>query len=697
MKINFIPMILGYIDPGTGYTLTGGIGGLASLGLIAGGMLLAFLKKIFLFFKKRFSLFIILLIIAGGIAYMIIEGSTKGIPGKYDHKIIILGFDGLSPKITERLMQEGKLPNFVRLKAMGDYRHLATTNPPQSPVAWSGFATGKNPGKHDVFDFIIRDPKNYSISLSLSHVLNDKPKTVLKAKGFWWYSSQKKVPTIVLGCPMTFPAEKLYGRMLSGMGVPDIRGTEGTFSFYTTEKILKAAMMGNVTWVNKGPLIVSYFLGPKYSSFDGKTQKAKVPFKVEGEREGVTIQYQNKKINLIQGQWSNWEGITFNTGLFQKVHGILKFYLIETQPEFKLYVSAINFDPRDPFFQISYPPQYSNEIAQKNGLFYTQGMPFESWGVNEELLSEGPFLKQVEQAFNERKDLLDLELGRFNKGILFCYFGMPDIIQHMFWRYIDPGSPLYNAQSPDKYKDTIDEWYQRMDAVLGEAMNHIGPQDIIIVLSDHGFNTFRRMVHINSWLKDQGYLTLKDPAATSGGPMFRDVDWSKTKAYALGFGGIYINQKGRDRDGVVNPGNDTEMLKTEIINKMKLWFDDQNNEAVVHHIYRNQEIFWGDYARQAPDLFVGFNIGYEASWQTALGEVPNVLIEDNLKKWSGSHLYDPSLVPGILFVNRKVTKQDPSLYDLTPTILKLIGYSTQELRNFDFDGSPLFNSSANPD
>ncbi len=688
-------MILGYIDPGTGgYTLSGGIGGLVSLLIIAGGLILAFLKRILLFFKKRPPLIILLLIIAGTIVYIILKDKTNEATGNYNHKIIILGFDGLSPKITERLMREGKLPNFERLKRMGDYRHLMTTNPPQSPVAWSGFATGKNPGKHGVFDFITRDPKDYKIALSLAHVQNDKPKPVLKTKGFWWYSSQRKVPTIVLGCPVTFPAEKLYGRMLSGMGVPDIRGTEGTFSFYTTQKTFKPAMMGNMTWVTQGPSIVSYFLGPKYSSFDGTTRKAKVPFKVEFNRDpqSVTLQYQNKKIDLHKGQWSGWEEITFNTGLFQKVDGIMKFYLVEAQPEFKLYVSPINFDPRHPFFPISYPPDYSQEITQKNGLFYTQGMPFESWGVNEGLLSEGPFLSQVEQAFKERKDLLDLELGRFKKGILFCYFGMPDIIQHMFWRYIDPGHPLYNADSPQKYKFTIDEWYERMDGVLGDAMKHIGPQDTIIVLSDHGFNTYRRSVHINSWLMQNGYLALKDPAAISSGPMFRGVDWSKTKAYALGFGGIYINQKGREGEGVVNPGKETEALKTEIIDKMKLWTDGQDNAMVPHHIYRNEEIFWGDYARQAPDLFVGFNIGYEASWQTALGEVPNVLIEDNLKKWSGSHLNDPSLVPGILLMNRKVTKQDPSLYDLTPTILKLIGYSTQELKDFDFDGSPLFTS-----
>jgi predicted AlkP superfamily phosphohydrolase/phosphomutase len=682
------PLIIGYIDPGTGgYVLGSGFTGLL---IAAGSVFLVFLRKIWSYFKKRPFFIILILIILGYGIYMFVRDGMKDSDGKYNHKIIILGFDGLSPKILDRLMLERKLPHFLKLKQEGDYQHLATTNPPQSPVAWSSFATGKNPGKHDVFDFILRDPKDYSISLSLSHVQKNKPKTVLKAKGFWWYTSLKKVPTVVLGCPLTFPPEKIYGRMLSGMGVPDVRGTEGTFSFYTTQRVAKLAM-GNVFWVNKGPTIVSYFWGPKYSNITGAVLKARVPFKVQLNqgRESVTMEYQQKKIDLKKGQWSAWQGITFNTGLLSKVYGIFKVYVVEIEPEFKLYVSPINFDPRHPLFAVSYPPEYSKEIAQRNGLFYTLGMPFDNWGVNEGLLSEPPFLEQVYQAFIERKDLLDLELGRFKKGVLYCYFGMPDIIQHMFWRYIDPEHPMFDAHEAVKYKGVIDQWYQRMDDVLGDAMGHMGKEDTLIVLSDHGFDTFRRAVHINSWLRDNHYLVLKDPTAIRGTPLFANVDWSKTKAYALGFGGIYINQKGRERDGIVSPGEDTQKIKTEIIQKMEGWTDDQNNGQVIHRIYRNEEIFFGDYANRAPDLFIGFNIGYEASWQTALGGAPDDLIEDNLKKWSGSHLFDPDLVPGILMSNKKIMIQNPSLYDLTPTIIKLIGYTDEEIKNFDFDGRPL--------
>lgn len=279
----------------------------------------------------------------------------------------------------------------------------------------------------------------------------------------------------------------------------------------------------------------------------------------------------------------------------------------------------------------------------------------------------------------------------FDRGVLFSYYGMPDTIQHMFWRYTDPNQTLdIKAEEIGKYQETIEEWYQRMDEVLGRVHKTLQPEDTLIVLSDHGFDTLYRNVHINTWLMENGYMVLNNSEALMGGPLFADVDWLKTKAYAIGFGGIYINQKGRERDGSVAPGRETDHLKSEIIAKMSEWVDGQTKNRVVHKVYSREEIFSGDHADEAPDLYIGFNIGYQSSWQTALGEVPNILLEDNFKKWSGTHLFDPVLVPGILLTNKTVTKPDPTLYDITPTILKLTGYTEAEIKNLDFDGSPLF-------
>jgi predicted AlkP superfamily phosphohydrolase/phosphomutase len=609
----------------------------------------------------------------------------------FDKKIIVLGFDGLSPEIIEPMMKGNKLPNFSKLSQSGSYRHLLPANPSQSPVAWAAFATGENPGKNGVFDFIVRDPKTYQLRLALADIETARPKRVIRSQCFWQFASRKKIPAIIIACPVTFPPDKIYGRMFSGMGVPDILGTEGTFTFYTTQT-LEENIGGKVFQIEKSPLMIMHLIGPRVAGVGQKTDNLKVPFKavLQNNKESVMIEYQGHKFKLKTGQWSEWKKVTFKLGLFRKAKGIFKFYLVETEPEFKLYISPINFDPRNPLFPISYPNNYSRELSDKIGLYYTQGMPFHTWAVNEGRLNEEPFLVEANEVFKKEKAMLNLELKRFQKGILFAYFESPDIIQHMFWRYIDPQHPLYDAGAPKQYKECIENWYERMDRVLGEVMESLNEGDTLIVLSDHGFDSFRRTVHLNSWLRKNGFLQLKDPEARNGQELLKDIDWSKTKAYAISFGAIYINQLGREKYGIVKPGQETENLKEELIEKLKTWRDDKHNTGVVNKTYRREDIFWGEYAAQTPDLYVGFNRGYRASWQTALGAAPEELIEDNLKKWSGDHLFDPALIPGVIFSNRKITKQNPSIYDVTPTILKISDCAFEEDKIRQLDGETLF-------
>lgn len=677
-------MPLAYIDPGSGFTV-----------FTLGGFLIAFLGAflgIFLvFFKKNRRMVLIFLLIATALSLIIgVAMNKKG--SDFNKRIIILGFDGLSPEIIEPMMKKGELANFSRLKEEGSYRRLSTTNPSQSPVAWTGFATGQNPGKNGIFDFIIRDPKTYGLRLAHSNTERGKPKRTVRTKCFWHYTSEKKVPTTIITCPVTFPPDKVTGSMLSGMGVPDILGTEGTFTFYTTEPLGDGKDYGGkVFQVEKSSEMNMNLIGPKVAGVGGKAENAKVPFKVFlREGGGLTVEYQEKRFQLNVGEWSGWKEVTFKLGLLKEMKGIFKLYLVETEPELKLYITPINIDPRSPFFDISYPKGYSKELADAIGLYYTQGMPMQTWAVNEKRLSEEPFLDEVNEVLREKTAMLDFEFKRFKKGILFCYFESPDIIQHMFWRYIDPGHPLYEEDAPLRYKKTIESWYKKMDDILDTVMQRIDKEDILIVLSDHGFNTFRRAVHVNTWLRENGYLELKDKNAKTGSELLKDIDWSKTKAYALGFGAVYLNQRGRERDGIVSPGREAELLKEEISKKLELWIDEKHEKNVINKVYKREEIFWGDYADNTPDLYIGFNIGYRASWQTALGGVAKALIEDNLKKWSGSHLCDPSLIPGILFTNKKIIKQDPSMYDMAPTILKIVGFEDEELKKYNFDGEPLF-------
>lgn len=684
-------MFFGYIDPNTGFTISGIAQWLVLFAAGFLGIFSLFFRKIRGFFKKGGpALKIILLITA--LAAILTGVIMLRKESKFNKKIVILGFDGLSPEIIEPMMRENKLPNFVHLKNSGSYRRLSTTNPPQSPVAWAGFSTGQNPGKNGIFDFIVRDPKTYALNLSLSNIKNNRARRVIKSRCFWEYTSRERIPTVVITCPVTFPADKIYGRMLSGMGVPDILGTEGTFTFYTTQPLGKNKDIGgNVFQVIRAPVMVMQLIGPRVALPFGKTDNVKVPFKVILKDTGkATIEYRGNSFELETGRWSDWQKVSFKVGLFREMKGIFKFYLVETSPQFKLYVSPINFDPENPFFPISYPKNYSKELSRQIGLYHTQGMPVDTWAVNEMRLTEQPLLEQINEDVKEKKAMLNFELGLFEKGVLFCYFETSDIIQHMFWRYTDPKHPLYEAGAPAEYKQAIENFYMKLDDILGEVIKTLNTEDTLIVLSDHGFNTFRRTVHLNTWLKKNGYLELKNPQAASGAELLADIDWPLTKAYAIGFGAIYINQRGREQKGIVKPGRETQLLKQEISAKLKGWHDEKDNRPIINNVYAAEEIFRGKYASETPDLYVGFNIGYRASWQTALGGVPEALIEDNLKKWSGDHLFDPELTPGVIFSNRMITKSKPSLYDIAPTVLRIAGYDDEKLKQCGFDGEPLF-------
>jgi len=686
-------MFFGYIDPGAGMVVTGMGAGILAFLLGSLGVFGLFFKNIFRFLKRHWKIVIIALVTlsaAGGILTGVIMNKERS---DFDNKFVVLGFDGLSPAIAERMMDEGRLPNFSRLRKSGSYSPLATTNPSQSPVAWAGFATGRNPGKNGIFDFIVRDPETYGLALSLSKMDNGRPERVIKGKCFWDYTSEKKVPTVIISCPVTFPPDEIYGKMLSGMGVPDILGTEGTFTFYTTDPLPEDRDIGGKVFnITRSAVMSMDLIGPRVASGRGRAENTRVPLKamLQEGKNSVIVEYQGRGTELIPGEWSPWQEVTFKLGPFRKAKGIFKFYLVESSPGFKLYIGPINFDPRSPFFRISSPRDYSRDLAGSIGLFYTQGMPMDTWAVNEKRLTEKAFLEQVNEVIREKKAMLDLELGRLERGVLFCYFESSDIIQHMFWRYTDPEHPLFEPDAPEEYKKMIESWYVKMDGILGDAMRMLGEKDTLIVMSDHGFGTFRRAAHLNSWLRANGYLSLVDEDAPSGRELLSDIDWENTRAYAIGFGAIYINQEGRERDGTVKPGRETEQLKEEISEKLSAWRDEKYGGSVVNTVYSREDIFWGGEADNAPDLYAGFTPGYRASWQTALGAVPEKLIEDNLKKWSGSHLFDPELIPGVIFANRPITSKAPSIYDITPTILKAVGYDGEALKECDLDGKPLF-------
>jgi predicted AlkP superfamily phosphohydrolase/phosphomutase len=417
--------------------------------------------------------------------------------------------------------------------------------------------------------------------------------------------------------------------------------------------------------------------GPKFTTFKEK-KSTSIPLEIEKDLKNktVTIRIQNQTIKLREDEFSPWIRLEFSVDFFTKIRGIAKFYLKQEEPDLELYLSPLNFDPNNPVYPISSPKDYIKELAKEYGLFSTLGLPNDTWALEENIFSEKTFLKQVDDVQNERKKIILGELKKFKNGLFFGYFGVTDTQQHMYWRFLN--------HSDSKYQNTILKYYQEADEIVGEAMKSLKNDDVLIALSDHGFDEYSYEININTWLRENGYLTLSD-GNEEGGPLLEGVDWSKTKAYAMGYNGIFINRKGREGQGIVLD-NETNELEKEIAEKLMKITNPNTGEQVMKKIYTKKDLEISDDSELAPDLFLGYYKGIRSSWDTAVGASPKELILKRKSKWSGDHLFDPSEVPGVLFMNTKIKEKNPRLIDVIPTVLKLFNISGGTYR---FDGKNL--------
>jgi predicted AlkP superfamily phosphohydrolase/phosphomutase len=606
---------------------------------------------------------------------------------KTDKKVVIVGLDGLSPRLLQRFMRKGLLPNFTRLKEEGTFKALGTTFPPISPVAWSSFTTGCNPGRHNIFDFLTRDPKTYMPILSLAEV-GEPAKTLnlgkyriplsspsitgyRKGASLWGELGRYGIPSTVLRVPVTFPPDLFNGRILSSMGVPDLRGTQGTFSFYTSNGAEGEGTGGerfSVRVLNKK--VKGLLRGPENTLLKSPEQLT-VPFTVhlDGANGSATLLLQGQKVTLPVGGYSDWVPVSFKLGLRNKVQGICRFYLRSIEPAFQLYVSPINIDPEKPAIPIAHPLIYSLYLSKTIGRYATLGLAEDTWALNEGALDDSSFLQQCYLNHEERERMLFQELKRFKRGLVCCVFDTPDRIQHMFWRDMDPKHPMHrNGGEPDY--SVFEELYRRMDDLIGRVKEKIGDDTHLMVISDHGFTSFRRGVNLNTWLHKNGFLNYKAGAEKTGGELFENVDWGRTRAYAMGLSGIFVNQRGREGEGIVAPGKETAAVKREIIEKLKPLTDEQSGERAIENVYDREEIYSGPSTENAPDLVVVYRQGYRASWDSVLGGSPPEIIEDNRKAWSGDHSTHPAQLPGVFLSSRKMVSDRVGITDIAPTLLR---------------------------
>jgi len=610
-------------------------------------------------------------------------------------KMIVLGLDGLDPVLTRRWIDEGRLPAFARLlRQGGDFRALGTSLPPQTPVAWSNFITGMDPGGHGIFDFIHRDPKTYipvfsatetsaaaktiRIGKTVFPLSGGQVRNLRQGRAFWQSLEEADIPATIFRMPSNYPPVESRQRTLAGMNTPDIKGSYGIFNYYTNEAtsvIQEAGGGGRVHDVFVvGNRVEAELPGP-VNTFRTDAPEATVPFRVfiDPSNAAAKVAIQGREFVLKAGEWSGWIPVRFPLIPTQSVHGICLFYLKEVRPKFKLYVSPVHIDPARPALPISTPESYARELERRFGSFFTKGLPADTSALENGVLDEEEFLKLDHMVYEESLAMLEYELGRFDEGLLFFYFSNADQRQHMFWRLSDPGHPAYDEKLAARFGDVIARTYGEMDRALDAALKKAGQDTVVLVMSDHGFNTFRRGFNLNTWLLREGYHRLKRPWKQEESALFDNSDWTKSRAYGVGLNSLYINEKGREGEGIVVPGPDKDNLVREIARKLEAVVDPLTGERPILRAFIARETYRGANLASAPDIVLGFNRGYRISWQSPLGGFPRETIENNTQRWSGDHMSAPDVLPGIAFSTRKFTAEAPALEDLTASVLGVFG------------------------
>jgi len=609
-------------------------------------------------------------------------------------RAVVLGLDGLEPTLTERFMDEGLLPNMSRLRSLGSYCRLGTTWPPLSPVAWSCFSTGANPGKHNIFDFITRNPADYRPAISSVRLREprrtlrlgpyviplSKPEitALRKSKPFWTVLGEAGVFSAILRVPITFPPDKFNGVQLAAMCVPDLRGTQGMFTHYTETGAAGATMDGDVGGdriiVQRNSRAVESFVRGPANTLRADRTELRLPFRVTPGKNGAAVLHiADQRVPLPLNRHTGWVRLAFRAAPGVKVHGICRFLLKSYRPFFDMYCTPLQIDPRKPVMPLSHPATYATYLACQHGPFATLGLAEDTWSLSERVLTEDQFLEQVYDIHAERERMFFDTLRCVRQGLVACVFDASDRVQHMFWRYADDRHPALKAEERTGHLDALRQMYQKMDDLVGRALAQMGPLDALFVMSDHGFKTFRRGIDLNAWLLANGHLKLKNGATTTERSYLADVDWSQTRAYAFGLAGIYINRQGREAQGIVAPGEEAQRLVAEIKAKLTGLPDPDTGAPGIHEVVSAREVYRGPYIDNAPDLIVGYSVGYRVAWDAAIGKCGPTVFGDNTKAWSGDHCVHPQLVPGILFSNLKLNTSDPNIIDLGPSILDLFG------------------------
>lgn len=632
-------------------------------------------------------------------------------PAPSSKRVVVLGVDGMDYEMTREMIQAGRLPSFAALAREGAFLRMETCMPPLSPVAWTCVTTGRNPGGHGIFDFLCRDPTRMGESLMpedgtsrmvaepadrewpipfTSYVWPSRRQRVLRRQGttFWDVLESRGVPATVCRMPANFPVSDSKARVLAGMGTPDLEGTYGTFTYVTDSiadwtrqptggRVLRAEVEdGRVAILDgRGGRISPWLVGPVNPLLSRRLadelRSVRVSFDVYLDRrqKSAALCLQGRDIVLRQGEWSPWANVTFVVlpGV-KSVRGLVRFYLQETTPYFRLFVTPVNLAPGTEGLATRGFDRYLSEAL---GLYSTLGMPEETKALTEGLFDTDEYLVQSRLCLEEQLKALRFLLADVKSGCLFFYFSTLDLDQHVLWRHQDPTHPAYEKDVSLRHAGAIRDLYVKMDDMIGEVRSRLTPQDVLYVVSDHGFAAFRREFNLVRWLQGQGILVYRTPAEMRVSNYYAGVDWSATRAYGVGFNSLYLNLKGREALGAVEP-RDYDSQVEDLRAKLAA-LRDADGTPVFSHLYRPHEIYPGFDSRRGPDLLLGYNVGYGPSDASVLGAWSEGVLVDHTTGFSGQHVMDSRLVPGVCFSSRRLTARRVRLEDVPVTVIKEFG------------------------
>jgi predicted AlkP superfamily phosphohydrolase/phosphomutase len=572
-------------------------------------------------------------------------------------RTLLLGFDAFDPRFFERLAGEGKLSNLNRYAEAGRYAHLQISNPAQSEVSWTSIATGLNPGQHGIFDFVHRDPSTYTPTLSLLPTRRNWFRQLefappFQAATIWDEAVRQGFPATTLWWPATFPARPGSPvRSLPGLGTPDIRGRLGVGVLFATENDARPGQKTPLTTLQQvgGGRFRANLRGPIRKTRDAEVE-SEVPLELEmtGEKTARLL-VGTTSVELREGRWSPILTIPFKVARFFSIPVLTRVILAQTKPFLKLYFLPLQLHPLRSPWVYGAPRRFLKTIWKSCGPFLTLGWPQDTTGLEENCIKDEHFLDLCNDIFADRRRVLLHLLSDFEEGAIGAVFDSLDRIQHMFWR--------------DR-PDFVEQWYIKLDSLLGEVEQKLEAgkrqKARILVLSDHGFTDFNYKVHLNRWLIDKGYTTAEGSQRSGS---IKQVDWTRSRAYGVGLNSLYLNQRGRERDGVVSAA-EKEVVLAELSRQLQEW-KGPDGKPVVSRQWTQSEAFQGPFAAYGPDLVVGFSPGYRASAETGLGQWSSESIEPNRGHWGADHCVAPDCVPGVLFSSLSLNElEKPSYRDI---------------------------------